>query len=538
MRDLTNKITVFVIVAGKDPNEGACFLALNKQSCKFKIDVIRDYMPMSKAFQEMHKRCTTPYYIQCDIDMILNSNAVERMYNNIEGCNSKETEAMHCYLLRDVHLNKEIYGVKIYKNDIFKKYPYNLNHPSCEVEQLERLEKDGYTYELKKEVMGEHSPHWTNETIFERYYNLMEKFKIYKYMWLESLPKQLYDKVKADPSDLNINALAGALASIYSNKTMDKEKDKRLKRVEYGRLLGFIDKPHQVTLYMTDRCNFKCSFCSRQHNEIEKSKEMTVDLVNTILCKFPEVQGYCLCGFGDPFMSDNLIEVVVKLRQANKFVGIITNGSLLHTKLKQLEGKYRPNYISISLNCHNKETHEKVTGTKTWDTVLNNIRLLARSSIEAYVSAVVSKENAKHVPELIKLVHSLGIRNLHLHNLLPHFKEEKNEYFNANVLRKDDVGMIEEWKKIPEACIVKIYPTLIGKDSNGCGSCKFPWYSFAVNGNGSLSFCNSVLPCDAKWGNINDFVVWNSDIVQKFRDDFSEGKLKACKGCFRNWKWM
>ena len=71
------------------------------------------------------------------------------------------------------------------------------------------MKADGYIHAIKETVVGEHSPHWTNESIFERYYNLMEKFKIYRYIWMERLPKILWNKVKEDPTDLNLNALAG-----------------------------------------------------------------------------------------------------------------------------------------------------------------------------------------------------------------------------------------------------------------------------------------------------------------------------------------
>lgn len=537
MKDLTNLLTVFVIIAGQDPNEKTCLLALKNQTCGFTLNVIRNYMPLSKAFQEMLNRCKTPYFIQCDVDMILNRNAVEKMYDEIEGNMSNPNTAMHCYLLKDVHLNKDIYGIKIYKYDIFVKYPFNVKHPSCEVEQLDRMKLDGYIHEIREELVGEHSPHWTNESIFERYYNLMEKFKIYKYIWMERLPKTLWDKVKKNPTDLNINALAGALASIYSDKTMDKEKDKRLKNKDYGRLLGFLENPHQVTLYMTSNCNYHCNFCLRQHDKIEKADEMTPEMVDNIMAKFPEINGYCLCGFGDPILSTHLIPVLEKLKAANKFVGIITNGSTLHHKMNKIRGWYKPDYISVSLNCHNQEEHEKTTGTETWKRVLSNIKLLVASPIEAYVSAVVTKENKKYIPELIKLVHGLGVKTLHLHNLLPHFNGDGEEWFLANVLTSVDIKEIETWKRLPEASIVKIYPTVV-EPNNSCGTCCFPWYSFAVNGNGSLSFCNSVLPCDAKWGNIKDFVVWNSDIAQKFRDDFSNGKIEPCKSCFRNWTWI
>ena len=65
---------------------------------------------------------------------------------------------MLCFLLRDVHLDKPIYGVKIYKHEIFKAYPYNLVHNSCEVEQLERMQRDGYRHDFVAEVVGDHAP--------------------------------------------------------------------------------------------------------------------------------------------------------------------------------------------------------------------------------------------------------------------------------------------------------------------------------------------------------------------------------------------
>lgn len=535
MTNLSNRLTVFLITSGKDPNYQACLNALKNQDCKFKLNVIRDIRPMSKAFQEMLDRCTTPYYIQCDSDMILNRNAIKFMYDNIEGNHTKSKESMHAYMLRDVHLDMSIYGIKIYKYDNFKKYPYNLNHPSCEMEQLERMEKDGYFYNLKEQVVGEHSPHWTNETIFERYYNLMEKFKIYRYVWMEKLPNKLWEKLKTAPTKLNMYAFAGALSSIFSDKVMDEEKDFAIKRKDYGALLSYFDQPHQCTLYITYNCNHKCHFCYREHQDMQKAPDMTPEIVDTIRCKFPSIKGFCLCGFGEPLASPNLISILKKLKSANKYVGIITNGSLIKKKFSELCGWYKPDYISVSLNANTKEEHEKATGVKTFDKVIEGIKLLVKSPIPIYISSVVTTENLNKVPDLIRFVKGLGVKTLHLHNLLPHFDESKDNKFWDLVLTTKYKRYIDQWKNLPESDIVKIYPTLIDK-SGGQNACDFPWYSLAVNGNGDISYCNSVFPCNSKYGNIKDFVVWNSQAAKKFRDKFCKGNISHCRKCFRNWK--
>jgi hypothetical protein len=47
-------------------------------------------------------------------------------------------------MLKDTHLDFNLYGIKGYKHNILKKYPYNLEIISCEVEQVKRFQNDGY----------------------------------------------------------------------------------------------------------------------------------------------------------------------------------------------------------------------------------------------------------------------------------------------------------------------------------------------------------------------------------------------------------
>ncbi len=170
-------LTVFVISSGINPNFEDCVVALEKQTISAKIEVIRDYSPMSVAFQQMLLRCTTDYFIQCDEDMILEPNAIEVLYTGIKA--SPANICMVCYQLKDVHLDFIIFGIKAYKHTIFKNFPYNLNVTSCEMEQLNRIKQAGYEVQLIEQVVGLHSPKWTTELIFGRYYDLMNKYKVF-----------------------------------------------------------------------------------------------------------------------------------------------------------------------------------------------------------------------------------------------------------------------------------------------------------------------------------------------------------------------
>ena len=309
-RDLSNELTAFVISSGDNPNYEHCLKALENQTIKFKIDIIKDYHPMSVAFQEMLNRCVTPYYIEVDEDMVLKPNSVAIMYNGIKGSNTNV--AMIGYQLHDTHFDFIIYGIKVYKYDIFRNYPYNLDSVSCEVEQLERLKNDNYIYELKENVLGEHSPYWSDELIYERYFNLMEKFKEYKYVWLESAPQKLWNILQKKPTKQNLYAFLGAYQSVVNpGKLLSGEKDfTKLRYKEFSRIESFLEQPISSTLYMTSKCNFKCKYCRRQHIGVENVPDLSLEILGNIVRLFPTIGAFCICGYGDPLLADNYLMIV------------------------------------------------------------------------------------------------------------------------------------------------------------------------------------------------------------------------------------
>lgn len=223
-----NDLTVFVIQSGNNPNYNDCLQALKNQSVDFSINVIENYSPMSRAFQEMLNRCQTKYFIQCDSDIILDINAIENMYNEMQ----KNKISMICFQLKDVHLNFDIFGIKIYDYEIFKKYPYNLKTISCEMEQLNRIEKDGHKWKFDYNIVGKHSPKWTTELIFDRYFDLMKKFKKYKYGWMKNLPVKLLNIYNENKNEINLYALLGCVSGLITEDE-NKEKDTALKNSYY-----------------------------------------------------------------------------------------------------------------------------------------------------------------------------------------------------------------------------------------------------------------------------------------------------------------
>jgi hypothetical protein len=181
MRDTRRELTVFIVTVGASSYPMAR-RSLEQQTCTINVEEIRDVCPMSAAFQAMLDRCQTRYFIQVDEDMVLKAGAVSAMYTAMRSLAGSHV-AMLCYSLWDKHLEMPRLGVKIYDHHIFRRYPYQDVH-SCEVDQLERLKRDGYTIQCfiqpekgpeSATVMGYHGTQYTPQEAFLTYRDMAWK---------------------------------------------------------------------------------------------------------------------------------------------------------------------------------------------------------------------------------------------------------------------------------------------------------------------------------------------------------------------------
>ena len=87
--------------------------------------------------------------------------------------------------------------------------------------QLERMKQFGYTYAAIEEVLGEHSPKWTEEEIFDRYFIFMQKTNP------KNLPQMVLDIYLKNPNRLNLFALLGCISGMLSPEKLKSDKNFR-----------------------------------------------------------------------------------------------------------------------------------------------------------------------------------------------------------------------------------------------------------------------------------------------------------------------
>ena len=246
--DLRKEVTVFVITIGA-PSFNDCMKNLKKQDCRFNLEIIKNQAPLSKALQCMLDRCRTPYFVQVDEDMILNSDAVRRQYYNIT--NTPKKVAIFTSHLFDIHPQRLIYGFKIYRHEIVKNYPYQ-NVEACEFDQISRFKKDGFIdkrvpikqpLKISEDTLGYHGPMWEPLSIYERYFSLTTKQRRHSdetpttaAFWVKDYAKVYLKRFIDKRSELDLYAFMGIMAGMLASvEGRGAEKDFR----KYGKTPGF-----------------------------------------------------------------------------------------------------------------------------------------------------------------------------------------------------------------------------------------------------------------------------------------------------------
>lgn len=217
--DLSDRLTVFVSSVGA-ATFPACLHLLERQDCRFRLQIIENVAPMNAAFQVMLDACRTEFYLQVDEDMLLYPHAVRTLFERMQ--DMPADAAIYCEHLYDAHLGRIIMGVKIFRHAVAKRYPF-LDVEAFELDQIGRFERDGFKCCVKRlddeagtpaeSVLGLHGTNLTAQAAYVRYYALQLRRRRDLTRRVARLLDVLAANFRSAPTERNFFALAGALAA-------------------------------------------------------------------------------------------------------------------------------------------------------------------------------------------------------------------------------------------------------------------------------------------------------------------------------------
>ncbi|KAB2903149.1 MAG: GTP 3',8-cyclase MoaA [Anaerolineae bacterium] len=184
-----------------------------------------------------------------------------------------------------------------------------------------------------------------------------------------------------------------------------------------------------LRISITDRCNFRCTYCMPAHHQVFLSKDdlLTFEEITRLAQILVElgIQKIRLTG-GEPLLRagiENLVEKLVQIEGLHD-LAMITNGYLLPRKAQALKaaGLHR---LTISLDSLDNAVFRHMNG--------------GLANVEQVLAGIAAAEQAGFAPLKINVVVQRGVNDHTLVNLAHYFKERGHilrfiEYMDAGTL--------------------------------------------------------------------------------------------------------
>jgi Radical SAM superfamily/Iron-sulfur cluster-binding domain len=263
--------------------------------------------------------------------------------------------------------------------------------------------------------------------------------------------------------------------------------------------------PDIVQIESTNLCNAKCVFCPRDDMH-RRQGVMDMELFRKIVdeCAALGITHVRVHNYGEPFLDRQLVE---KVRYAKAKgipeVGMISNGSLITEDLARGMIEAGLDAINISVDAAGKETFERTRVHLQYDTVVGNIRTLAR----------LRKELGRAHPRLI----------------LSFVRQDNSA---------DEQAFIDEWSGIADKIHINDLHNWAGTlnhESDVHYPCYRLWLTFTVLWDGRVSLCCADFDGRHILGDLRTSTIariWNSPAYRAVRRQHLEsGGPEICRSC-------
>ena len=294
--------------------------------------------------------------------------------------------------------------------------------------------------------------------------------------------------------------------------------------------------PVNISIVSTGRCTLSCDMCPTHSKVVPKdyphlqkvSRDMDFDTFKKVIDRFRNALSVHIIGSGEPMLNKDFFKMVDYGAGKKMSVKTFSNGTTIKDNIGNLL-RSKLNSITISINGHNAEEFERMTGMNRQvyrDICASTKKLveeknISRPSLKVNVSHVIDKLNYKAIPEMIKISVGLGADTILLCNFLscPYDGLTADE----RVLEADET-LIKELQSmksgLPDGIIKRIaFPKPIDKKlfRNRCDS---HFMQIRVDGDGNMSSCSMMLLGVAGTGRYDDTGAWNNDFFMRMRKSF------------------
>lgn len=285
--------------------------------------------------------------------------------------------------------------------------------------------------------------------------------------------------------------------------------------------------PISIKLNITRKCNLRCNHCFINEYQEEMPIEHIFDLIDDFhKNKLPIL---FLTG-GEPFVHNDLIDILTYLKNTSINVNLATNGTLINESLGKQLADLNINSIQVSIDGHDEVYNDHIRGEGAFAKAIYGIKILLANDINVTIAHVINKKNLKYIDEMIQLCVNLEVRKIRFELYLPINTDVKNDDLALSSLDIKQIHTCLEKVESKYSNVDIVFPVFNSDYSCGAGV-----FNAVINPDMTMSPCD--LLCEdiysEKISNDNNVsFIWNSsEIFKTWRETEVKTINNDCDNC-------
>ncbi len=306
-----------------------------------------------------------------------------------------------------------------------------------------------------------------------------------------------------------------------------------------------INAIEHIHFQITRSCNLRCAFCGQWGKtgffRDAAGEEMTLPDWEKVIGELENsnkpLPKITVWG-GEPLVSPVFDGIVSMLKNKGFVAEIVTNGVLLDKHRDIVKACVDKVFVSID---GTREVHDSVRGAGVYDTVMKNIAELGHKNVT--VMSVITEKLVKVLPEFLKELDKLNIRELILQDMIGLKSEEIDRYkkwlmsdfgIKAEYIDSwENNGKIDFSKELDSVPIPEgLGFSVVHKRHTSEGVCKSAFSHPHIAWNGNVHYCTDFYDFSA--GNVKENSleeIFENEKSEKFRQAVQNNRCPACNAC-------
>ena len=163
-----------------------------------------------------------------------------------------------------------------------------------------------------------------------------------------------------------------------------------------------------ATLYLTERCNSRCTSCDYwRHGRLD----LSLDTVHQLLPGLRELgtQTVLFSG-GEPLLHPQWAEIAALLRAQGQQLWLLTAGLALAKHAREVARLFEQ--VTVSMDGSTATTYAALRGLDAFDAVCAGVRATAGAGAKVGLRVTVQRGNVGELGALVRLAHTLGAASI------------------------------------------------------------------------------------------------------------------------------